>query len=68
MEYEIDTPNPSVSCSENNFCSLNFSSILPSPGFTNRFDPEGAYIAIGCNDGERLLFSIAESILNINCR
>lgn len=36
---------------------------LPSEGFTTKYDPLNEYIAIGCNNGSKLLFSIAESMI-----
>lgn len=40
---------------------LEFSTVLPSPGFTVKYDPEGEFIAIGCNNGEKVLYSVSES-------
>ena len=37
------------------------SCFLPSEGFTIRFDPGNEYVAIGCNNGTRLLYSIKDS-------
>ena len=31
---------------------------LLSDGFVNKYDPEGDFIAIGCNEGQKLLYSI----------
>ena len=34
---------------------------LLSDGFVNKYDPAGDFIAIGCNEGQKLLYSISES-------
>lgn len=31
---------------------------LLSDGFVNKYDPEGDFIVIGCNEGQKLLYSI----------
>jgi hypothetical protein len=54
-------PEPSISGPNNNSAKVVFSSYLPSPGFTTKYDPEGEFIAIGCNSGDKLLYSISES-------
>ncbi len=62
MDLELTLPNPNVLCSNNYQASMEYSSLIPSPGFTNKYDPEGEYIAIGCNGGEKVLYSVAESL------
>lgn len=38
---------------------------LLSDGFVNKYDPEGDFIVIGCNEGQKLLYSIEESKNNV---
>lgn len=59
-------PEPSISGPNNNSAKVVFSSYLPSPGFTTKYDPEGEFIAIGCNSGDKLLYSISESKKSTN--
>ena len=67
MNEEQDnlTPLPTINAQTfNNYkAELFYSHPLPSDGFVNRYDPEGGFIAIGCNNGERLLYCLKESIL-----
>lgn len=61
MDLDIQLPTPGIQTYNNYSAKLSHSSLLPSAGFTCKYDPDGDYIAIGCNNGEKILFSTAES-------
>lgn len=61
MDFDIQLPTPAIQTHNNYSAKLLHSSLLPSAGFTCKYDPDGDYIAIGCNNGEKILFSTAES-------
>ena len=61
-EYEVTLPKIGAQGFDNYKAEMLYSHVLPSDGFVNRYDPEGNYIAIGCNNGERLLYCQKESI------
>lgn len=60
MNEETETrpvlPTVGIQCFNDYKASKVDSFSLPSDGFVNRYDPQGNYIAIGCNNGERLLY------------
>jgi hypothetical protein len=53
----VNHPTPRIQNFNNYKTNKVFAELLPSEGFSLRYDPSGEFMAIGCYNGTKLLYS-----------